>query len=110
MEKLDNYRGYHPLEFVMLQYNRYKNLEISNYKRDSEIVSFLGNYLLCYYVADVITLKDLFLSDDKESQLLGLQMCCRDFIDTFNLVMEINPSIIDVVIIYIQRELGKSWN
>lgn len=107
MEKLDNYRGYHPLEFVVLQYNRYKNLEISNYERDREIVSFLCNYLLYYYAADVITLKDLFLSDDKESQLLGLQLCCRDFIDTFNIVMEISYYIIDTVIIYIQRELGK---
>jgi len=107
---MEKYRGYHPIEFVVLQYHRYKNLEISESERDREIVGFLCNYLSCYYSADVITLKDLFLSNDKESQLLGLQMCCRDFIDTFNLVMEINHFIIDIVINYIQRELEKSWD
>lgn len=100
MEKLDNYRGYHPLEFVVLQHNRHKNLEISDFKKDQEIIDFLCQYLVYYYTADVIALKDLFLSDDKESQLLGLQMCCRDFIDTFNLIIEIdnNDFIINSII------------
>jgi len=105
MEKLDNYRGYHPLEFVVLQYNRNKNLEISDLQRDREIVTFLYYYLLSYYTTYIIDTKDLLLSDDKESQLLGLQICCRDFIDTFNIVMEINYYIIDTIILYIRQML-----
>lgn len=107
MEKLGNYRGYHPLEFVVLQYNRYKNLEISDIKRDQEIANFLRFYLLSYYTGYIMEVKDLLLANDKESQLLGLQMCCRDFIDTFNLIMEISDWIIDIVIFYIQQVLGK---
>lgn len=107
MEKLDNYRGYHPLEFVILQYNRCKNFEISDFKRDQEITTFLYYYLLSYYTTYIIDVKDLLLSDDKESQLLGLQMCCRDFIDTFNIIMEINYYIIDTLIIYIQQMLAR---
>lgn len=109
MEKLDDYRGYHPLEFVILQCNRYKNLEIYDLQRDREIAIFLYWYLFYYYLTDVIELKDLFLSNDKESQLLGLQMCCRDFIDTFNLIIEIDKYdyIINTIIIYIQQTLAK---
>ena len=106
MEKLGNYRGYHPLEFVVLQYNRYKNLEISDLQRDREIATFLYYYLWSYYKTDIIDVKDLLLSDDKESQLLGLQICCRDFIDTFNIVMEISDYIIDTVIIYIRQMIA----
>ena len=109
MEKLGNYRGYHPLEFVMIQYNRYKRFEISNFQRDREITNFLYSYLLFYYTADIIESKCLLLSDDKESQLLGLQICCRDFIDAFNMIIEINPFIIDAVIIYIQQTLKNTW-
>lgn len=105
MEKLGNYRGYHPLEFVVLQYNRYKNLEISDFQRDRDIATFLYYYLLSYYRTYITDVRDLFLSDDKESQLLGLQLCCRDFIDAFNIVMEISHYIIDAVIIYIQQML-----
>lgn len=107
MEKLNNYRGYHPLEFVMLQYNKCKNFEISDLQRDREITYFLYYYLCYYYIAYIIDVKDLLLSDDKESQLLGLQVCCRDFIDTFNIVMEISHYIIDTVIIYIQQTLTR---
>lgn len=92
MEKLGNYRGYHPLEFVLWQYNRYKNLEIFDFQRDQEITNFLHCYLLSYYMEYIIEVKDLLLSDDKESQLLGLQICCRDFIDTFNLIIEIDKN------------------
>lgn len=109
MEKLGNYRGYHPLEFILWQYNRYKNLEISNFKRDQEIVNFLCSYLLSYYTGYIMEVEDLLLSDDKESQLLGLQICCRDFIDTFNLIIEIDnyDYIINTIIIYIQQLLAK---
>lgn len=102
---MDKYRGYHPLEFVVLQYTRNKNLEISSLERDREITTFLYYYLLVYYRTYIIDGKDLLLSDDKESQLLGLQICCRDFIDTFNIVMEINYYIIDALIIYIRQAL-----
>lgn len=105
MERLDNYGGYHPLEFVVLQYNKHKNLEISSLERDREITTFLYCYLLAYYRTYIIDVKDLLLSDDKESQLLGLQICCRDFIDTFNIVMEINYYIINTLIIYIRQAL-----
>ena len=107
MEKLGNYRGYHPLEFVVLQYNRYKNLEISDYTRDQEITNFLYAYLTSYYTTYIMDAKDLLLSDDKESQLLGLQICCRDFIDAFNIVTEINDFIIDIVIINIRDTLRR---
>lgn len=110
MEKLDNYRGYHPLEFVVLQYNRYKNLEISDVQRDREIANFLYHYLCSYYTGYIMDVKDLLLSDDLESQILGLQMCCRDFIDTINLIMEINYYITYTVIIYIRQILEKTWN
>lgn len=110
MEKLDNYRGYHPLEFVMLQYNRCKNLEISDLQRDREIAYFLYHYLLVYYREYIQEAKDLLLSDDLESQILGLQMCCRDFIDTINLIMEINYYITYTVIIYIRQILEKIWD
>ena len=53
-------------------------------------------------------IKDLLLSDDKESQLLGLQICCRDFIDTFNLIMEVDYSIIEIVIIRLQDALRRT--
>lgn len=110
MEKIDNYRGYHPLEFVVLQYNRYKNLEISDLQRDREIANFLYHYLLVYYREYIQEVKDLLLSDDLESQILGLQTCCRDFIDTINLIMEINYYITHTVIIYIRQILEKTWD
>lgn len=108
MEKLNNYRGYHPLEFVMLQYNRYKNLEISDLQRDREIATFLYYYLWSYYITYIIDVKDLLLSNDKESQLLGLQICCRDFIDVFNLIMEIDYSIIEIIIIRLRDTLRRT--
>lgn len=108
MKKLNNYRGYHPLEFVVLQYNKNKNLEISDALMCQNISGFLYYYLMWYYSADVMEIKDLLLSDDKESQLLGLQICCRDFIDTFNLIMEVDYSIIEIVIIRLQDALRRT--
>lgn len=93
MEKI---RGYHPIERIVQIYQKYSG--VSNHQMVVEITNFIVCYLTFYYPDLILESKSLLFAQDKDSQLVGLQLCCRDFLKAYDLISYIDEKIFDVII------------
>lgn len=93
---MEKYRGYHPIERIIQIYQQYNG--VSNYQMIVEISDFMVHYLIFYYSDLILESKNLLFAQDKDSQLVGLQLCCRDFLKAYDLISYIDEKIFDVII------------
>lgn len=93
---MEKYRGYHPIERIVQIYQQYNG--VNNHQMVAEISNFMVRYLIFYYSDLILESKSLLFAQDKDSQLVGLQLCCRDFLKAYDLISYINEKIFDVII------------
>lgn len=100
---MDKYRGYHPIERIVQIYQQYNG--VSNYSMVVEITNFMVCYLTFYYSDLLLESKSLLFAQDKDSQLVGLQLCCRDFLKAYDLISYIDEKIFDMIIYKLQQTI-----
>lgn len=93
---MEKYRGYHPIERIVQIYQQYNG--VSNHQMVREITDFIVCYLIFYYSDLILESKSLLFAQDKDSQLVGLQLCCRDFLKAYDLINYIDENIFDVIV------------
>lgn len=64
----------------------------------TEISDFMVHYLTFYYSDLILESKNLLFAQDRDSQLVGLQLCCRDFLKAYDLISYIDEMIFDIII------------
>lgn len=100
---MEKYRGYHPIERIVQIYQKYNG--VSNHQMVKEITDFMVCYLIFYYSDLILESKSLLFAQDKDSQLVGLQLCCRDFLKAYDLMGYIDEKILDIIIYELQQTI-----